>query len=120
MKYNYPKTLKLLCLVVLVTLGCLCVCMFAWRGSKPNTLYQSDSILIVREGKITTVYDLVADTQHSFRSVRVKRSERIVAPYTSIDTSTLKVEMIPNGLRIFDKSEGKILTIQWKTLHNRG
>ncbi len=67
-----------------------------------------------------TIYDLEADKQYTFRSVRIKRLESITEPYTSIDTDTLKVEIIPNGLRIYDKAEGIILTIQRKTLHNRG
>ena len=77
-------------------------------------LYQSNSVEIVREGNKTAVYDLLADKEYSFRSVRVKRSEGVLEPYTTVDTDTIKIEIIPSGLRVYDKAENKIFTIERK------
>ena len=83
-------------------------------------LYQSESVTIERDGNITLVSDLVTDKEYSFRSVRVKRSEGVFEPYTTVDTDTIKIEIIPRGLRVYDKSANKIFTYQRKSLHNKG
>jgi hypothetical protein len=104
----------------LVLLLCLCVLVFAGCSTEPKILYQSDSLEVIREGVITTVYDLEADEQYTFRSVRVKRSESVSEPYTTVDTDTIKIEIIPSGLRVYDKTANKIFTYQRKSLHNKG
>ena len=104
----------------LVLLLCLCVLVFAGCNTEPKALYQSDSVTITREGNITLVSDLVADKEYSFRSVRVKRSESVSEPYTTVDTDTIKIEIIPSGLRVYDKTANKIFTYQRKSLHNKG
>lgn len=45
---------------------------------------------------------------------RVKRSEGVSEPYTTVDTDTIKIEIIPSGLRVYDKAENKIFTIERK------
>ena len=98
----------------LVLLLCLCVLVFAGCSTEPKVLYQSESLEVIREGNITTVYDLEADEQYTFRSVRVKRSEGVSEPHTAIETDTIKIEIIPSGLRVYDKAENKIFTIERK------
>ena len=96
----------------LVLLLCLCVLVFAGCSTEPKILYQSDSLEIIREGVTTTVYDLEADEQYTFRIVRVKRGEGVSVAHTAVDTSTIKVEVLPSAtLRIHDKTQEKILTI---------
>ena len=103
------------CLLVAVCLMCFSAC-----NNEPKILYQSESVEVVREGNITLVSDLVADKEYSFRSVRVKRSESVSEPYTTVDTDTIKIEIIPSGLRVYDKTANKIFTYQRKSLHNKG
>ena len=104
--------------VILVFL--LCVVVFAGCSNEAKILYQSESVEVVREGNKTLVSDLVADNEYTFKSVRVKRSESVLEPYTTTDTKTIKIEIIPSGLRIYDKPANKIFTYQRKSLHSRG
>lgn len=110
-KYKFVALSAMLCFLCVSIIGC---------AKPPKTLYKSDNIEVVREGKITTVYDLEADRQYIYQTVRVKRSEGKITAYTSIDTDTLKIEVIPHGLRIYDKAESKILTIKRKSLQKWG
>ena len=77
-------------------------------------LYQSDSVEIVREGNKTAVYDLLTDKEYNYITKRVKHSEGVSEPYTTVDTNTIKIEIIPSGLRVYDKAENKIFTIERK------
>ena len=106
--------------VAFVLLLSMCLMLFAGCNNEPKMLYQSNSVEIVREGNKTAVYDLLADKEYSFRSVRVKRSESVSEPYKSIDTDTINIETMPSGLRVYDKAENKIFTYQRKSLHNKG
>ena len=106
--------------IAFILLLSMCLMLLAGCGNKQKTLYQSDSVLIVREGVITTVYDLEAEQEYTFRSVRVKRSEGVSEPHTAIETNTIKIEIIPSGLRVYDKTANKIFTYQRKSLHNKG
>ena len=106
--------------IAFALLVCVCLMLFAGCNDEPKTLYQSDSVTITREGNITLVSDLVADKEYSFRSVRVKRSESVLEPHTAIETDTIKIEIIPSGLRVYDKTANKIFTYQRKSLHNKG
>jgi hypothetical protein len=83
-------------------------------NNEPKALYQSDSVLIEREGNKTVVYDLLADKEYNYITKRVKRSEGVSEPYTTVDTDTIKIEIIPSGLRVYDKAENKIFTIERK------
>ena len=88
--------------------------LFAGCNNEPKMLYQSESVEVVREGNKTAVYDLLADKEYSFRSVRVKRSESVFEPYKSIDTDTINIETMPSGFRIYDKTADKIIYISAK------
>ena len=106
--------------IAFALLVCVCLMLFAGCNNEAEILYQSDSVTIEREGNITLVSDLVADKEYSFRSVRVKRSESVLEPHTAIETDTIKIEIIPSGLRVYDKTANKIFTYQRKSLHNKG
>ena len=114
------KRLKGVQTVAFLLLVSVCLLSFVGCNNEPKTLYQSDSVLIVREGVITTVYDLEAEQEYTFRSVRVKRSEGVAEPHTAIETDTIKIEIIPSGLRVYDKTAGKIFTYQRKIAQNMG
>lgn len=106
--------------IAFAVLVSVCVMLFAGCNNEPKMLYQSDGVTITREGNITLVSDLVADKEYSFRSVRVKRSEGVFEPHTAIETDTIKIEIIPSGLRVYDKTANKIFTYQRKSLQNKG
>ena len=106
--------------IAFAVLVSVCLMLFAGCNNEPKMLYQSESVEVVREGNITLVSDLVADKEYSFRSVRVKRSESVLEPHTAIETDTIKIEIIPSGLRVYDKTANKIFTYQRKSLHNKG
>ena len=100
--------------VAFVLLLSMCLMLFAGCKNEPKMLYQSDSVKIVREGNKTAVYDLLADKEYNYITKRVKRSEGVLEPYTTVDTDTIKIEIIPSGLRVYDKAENKIFTIERK------
>ena len=119
-KKDREKRRKLLQKIACCLLVAVCLMCFSACDNEPRILYQSDSVTITREGNITLVSDLVADKEYSFRSVRVKRSESVLEPHTAIETDTIKIEIIPSGLRVYDKTAKKIFTYQRKSLHNKG
>ena len=100
--------------VAFVLLLSMCLMLFAGCNNEPKMLYQSNSVEIVREGNKMAVYDLLADKEYNYITKRVKRSEGILEPYTTVDTNTIKIEIIPSGLRVYDKAENKIFTIERK------
>ena len=106
--------------IAFALLVCVCLMLFAGCNNESKMIYQSESVEVIREGNITLVSDLVADKEYSFRSVRVKRSESVLEPHTAIETDTIKIEIIPSGLRVYDKTANKIFTYQRKSLHNKG
>ena len=100
--------------IAFALLVCVCLMLFAGCNNEPKTLYQSDSVTIEREGNKTAVYDLLADKEYNYITKRAKRSEGVLEPYTTVDTDTIKIEIIPSGLRVYDKAENKIFTIERK------
>lgn len=106
--------------IAFAVLVSVCLMLFAGCNNESKMIYQSESVEVIREGNKTAVYDLLADKEYSFRSVRVKHSESVFEPYTTVDTETIKIEIIPSGLRVYDKTANKIFTYQRKSLHNKG
>ena len=100
--------------IAFALLVCVCLMLFAGCNNEPKMLYQSNSVEIVREGNKTAVYDLLADKEYNYITKRVKRSEGVLEPYITVDTDTIKIEIIPSGLRVYDKAENKIFTIERK------
>ena len=106
--------------VAFVLLLSMCLMLFAGCNNEPKMLYQSNSVEIVREGNKTAVYDILADKEYNYITKRVKRSKAITEPYTTVDTDTIKIEIIPSGLRVYDKAKKIIFTYRRKSLHKRG
>lgn len=100
--------------IAFAVLVSVCLMLFAGCNNEPKMLYQSNSVEIVREGNKTAVYDILADKEYNYITKRVKRSEGVLEPYTTVDTDTIKIEIIPSGLRVYDKAENKIFTIERK------
>ncbi len=98
--------------VAFVLLLSMCFMLFAGCNNEPKMLYQSNSVEIVRDGNETAVYDLLADKEYNYIIKRVKRSKGVSEPYTTVDTNTIKIDIIPSGLRVYDKAENKIITIK--------
>lgn len=102
--------------ITIFLLSVLCITLFAGCNNTPKTLYQSKSVIITREGVKTTVSDLLSGNEYIYTTKKVKRTEAPVEARTSIDTDTIKIEVIPSGLRVYDKAEEKAVEIT----HQRG
>ena len=86
---------------------------FVWCIVQPQTLVDTDTLLVVRDGSTIAVHDLVADEVHTFKIVRVRRSEGVTESHTAIDTDTLTIDTIPHGgLKIIDKTTGKLFIVR--------
>ena len=76
-----------------------------WYILQPQTLIDTATLSVVRDGSTITVHDLVADEVHTFKIVRVRRSEGVTESHTAIDTATISIDTIPHGgLKIIDKT----------------
>ena len=108
---RYKRILSLLVVLFVILLsGCT-------NEAEAQTLYNSDSVKIVRTGNITTVNDLLADTSYTFKVVRKKRSDGVVGGYTHVDTDTIKIEVQPKAVLIVtDKQANKICIVYRKGL----
>ena len=90
---------------------------FVWYLAQPQTLVDTDTLLVARDGSTITVHDLVADEVYTFRIVRVRRSEGVTESHTAIDTATISIDTIPHGgLKITDKSAGMVYLVKRKCI----
>ena len=88
---------------------------FVWYLAQPQTLVDTDTLLVVRDGSTITVHDLVADEVYTFRIVRVRRSEGVTESHTAVDTATISIDTIPHGgLKITDKTAGVVYLVKRK------
>lgn len=88
---------------------------FVWYLAQPQTLVDTDTLLVVRDGSTITVHDLVADEVYTFRIVRVRRSEGVTESHTAIDTATISIDTIPHGgLKIIDKTSRTVYIVKRK------
>ena len=86
-----------------------------WYILQPQTLIDTDTLSVVRDGSTITVHDLVADEVYTFRVVRVCRSESVTESHRAIDTATISIDTIPHGgLKITDKTAGTAYLIKRK------
>ena len=83
-------------------------------GGQVYTTYRSENIEVERDGEKTAVYDLTSGNIYNYTSKRVKRSESVTEPYTSVNTDTVKVDIIPGGMKVHDKAANTIFTIRRK------
>ena len=86
---------------------------FVWYLAQPQTLVDTDTLLVVRDGSTITVHDLVADEVYTFRIVRVRRSEGVTESHRTVDTATVSIDTIPHGgLKLTDKTAEKVYIVR--------
>ena len=90
---------------------------FVWYLAQPQTLVNTDTLLVVRDGSTIAVYDLVADEMHTFKIMRVRRSEGVAEPHRAVDTATISIDTIPHGgLKIIDKTVEVVYIVKRKCI----
>lgn len=88
-----------------------------WYILQPQTLIDTATLSVVRDGSTITVHDLVADEVHTFKVVRVRRSEGVTESHRAVDTATLTIDTIPHGgLKIIDQTAGKVYIVKRKCI----
>ena len=88
-----------------------------WYILQPQTLIDTATLSVVRDGSTITVHDLVADEVHTFKIVRVRRSEGVTESRRAVDTATLTIDTIPHGgLKITDKTAGMVYIVKRKRI----
>ena len=86
-----------------------------WYILQPQVLIDTDTLSVIRDGSTITVHDLVADEVHTFKIVRVRRSEGVTESHRAVDTDTLTIDTIPHdGLKIIDKTVGVAYIVKRK------
>ena len=86
-----------------------------WYLFQPQVLIDTATLLVVRDGSVITVTDIVANEVYTFRVVRVRRSESVTESHRAIDTATISIDTIPHGgLKITDKTAGTAYLIKRK------
>lgn len=103
-----------------IFLCCACFILSACGTSAPKSLYKSDTVEVVRNGNKTAVYDLVADKKYNYITRLVRRSKAITEPYTTTDTDTIKIDIIPSGLSVYDKAKNTVFTVKREFLRKNG
>lgn len=103
-----------------IFLCCACFILSACGTSAPKSLYKSDTVEVVRNGNKTAVYDLVADKKYNYITRLVRRSKAITEPYTTTDTDTIKIDIIPSGLNVYDKAKNTVFTVKREFLRKKG
>ena len=90
---------------------------FVWYILQPQTLIDTDTLSVVRDGSTITVHDLVADEVHTFKIVRVRRSEGVTESHRAVDPATISIDTIPHGgLKITDKTAGMVYIVKRKCI----
>ena len=106
-----------LAVVVLLLVLIVAAVAFVWYILQPQVLIDTDTLSVVRDGSTITVHDLVADEVHTFKIVRVRRSEGVPEPHRAIDTATISIDTIPHGgLKITDKAAGMVYIVKRKCI----
>ena len=77
-------------LIFLIVLAMLLT--FTGCKSRAKTLLDSDCIRITQKGAKIHVYDVLGDTVYNFRIVHKKPSNRVLEPYTAVNSDTLLIE----------------------------
>ncbi len=102
---------------------CVILCLFCLVGcnaKEPETLYKSDTVIVVKIADSMTVSEVLTGNEHNFHTVHKKRSEGLSEPYIAVDNSVVSIEVIGNGLRVHDKECNTVFTYQRKKRHSRG
>ena len=108
---------KLAVTVLLLVLIVAAVAFGIWYLFQPQVLIDTATLLVVRDGSVITVTDIVANEVYTFRVVRVRRSEGVPEPHRAIDTATISIDTIPHGgLKITDKTAGTVYIVKRKCI----
>ena len=84
-----------------------------WYILQPQTLIDTATLSVVRDGFTITVTDIVADETYQFRVVRVRRSEGVTESHRAVDTATISIDTIPHGgLKLTDKTAEKVYIVR--------
>mgnify|MGYP003494770151 CR=1 FL=1 len=88
-----------------------------WYILQPQVLIDTDTLSVVRDGSTITVHDRIADEVHTFKIVRVRRSEGVPEPHRAVDTATISIDTIPHGgLKITDKTARMVYIVKRKCI----
>lgn len=114
MKKQSNKTVKCLIKHLCVVILTISLCATAGCAGKNGTIYESDTVIISREGTTTTIKDVLDGNEYKYRTVRKKRTETAEnGSYTSVNTDNLRIEVFPHAvLRIYDKAENKLIEVK--------
>ena len=100
-------------LIVLI----LAAVALVWYILQPQVLIDTDTLSVVRDDSTITVHDRVADEVHTFKIVRVRRSEGVTESHRAVDTSTISIDIVPHGgLKIIDQTAGKVYIVKRKCI----
>ena len=102
---------KVPCLVLVAVL--LAAILTGCVQPQPRTLIDTDTLKITREGKVTSVFDRMADDEYTFIKNRVRRSDAPKKPRRAVSSPTITVDLLPGGgLEISDLTGGKVYIIK--------
>ena len=103
-----------ICLLLVLIVAAVAL---VWHILQPQMLIDTDTLSVVRDGSTITVHDLVADEVHTFKIVRVRRSEGVTESHRAVDTDTLTIDTFPHGgLKITDKKAGVVYLVKRKCI----
>ena len=106
-----------LAVVVLLLVLIVAAVALVWYILQPQVLIDTATLSVVRDGSTITVHDLVADEVHTFKIVRVRRSEGVTESHRAVDTATISIDTIPHGgLKITDKTAGMVYIVKRKCI----
>ena len=78
------------CLVILTAL--LCIISLAGCKGKPKVLLDTDLLKVEQEDAKIHVYDVSGDVTYTFYIRHKKPSNRVLEPYTAVNSDTLLIE----------------------------
>ena len=111
------RSVKAAVIGLLLVLIVAAVAFGIWYLFQPKVLIDTNTLSVVRDGSTITVHDLVSDAVHTFKIVRVRRSEGVPEPHRAIDTATISIDTIPHGgLKITDKAAGMVYIVKRKCI----
>ena len=79
--------------------------------TEPRILLNDEYLQITQTGGKIDVYDVLGDNVYYFRIVHEKPSNRVLEPYTAIDTPTLRIEKQYKKIILYVKRSEEIYTL---------
>ena len=96
---------------LVLILALLCIISLAGCRGKPRILLNDEYLQITQTGGKIDVYDVLGDNVYYFRIVHEKPSNRVLEPYTAIDTPTLRIEKQYKKIILYVKRSEEIYTL---------